>query len=135
MLRILLAAILFVGLTGAARAQDSAGAIQGVITAQIDAFKRDDFATAFTFASPMIKGMFRTPENFGRMVRQGYPMVWRPDEVQFRELERRGAGPVQRVLIRDGDGVFHVLEYRMIETEDGWQINGVSLIMPPAVGA
>ena len=49
--------------------------IEKVISNQIDAFLADDFETAFTYASPMIKDIFGTPEKFGQMVRQGYPMV------------------------------------------------------------
>ena len=49
-------------------------------------FLQDDFATAFTFASPNIQGIFGTHQNFGQMVRSGYPMVWRPADVQYIEL-------------------------------------------------
>ena len=62
----------------AAQAQE-AGAIPDVIGRQLEALEADDFARAFTFASPMIQGMFGTPENFGAMVKRGYPMVHRPD--------------------------------------------------------
>ena len=57
--------------------------IQTVIENQIAAFKNDDFAQAFSYASPSIKSMFGTAENFGVMVQRGYPMVWRPADVQF----------------------------------------------------
>ena len=53
-------------------------AIESTIQNQFDAFLKDDVGTAFSFASPNIKGLFGTPENFGPMVRNGYPMVWRP---------------------------------------------------------
>ena len=52
-----------------ASAQDTA--IEGVIQSQLDAFRQDDFATAFTFASPTIRGMFGTADRFGMMVRNG----------------------------------------------------------------
>ena len=58
----------------------SSPAIESVISKQIEAFRADDFATAFTFASPNIRSMFGTPDNFGVMVRRGYPMVWRPGQ-------------------------------------------------------
>jgi len=70
-----------VGLVGPAQAQSDE--IKAVIGNQIEAFLADDFATAFTFASPMIREIFRTPENFGSMVRNGYPMVWRPAEIRY----------------------------------------------------
>lgn len=76
-----------------ARAQEGDGAasgreaaIRGVIGSQLDAFEADDVDRAFGFASNGIRGMFGTPERFGQMVREGYPMVWRPGEVRYLEL-------------------------------------------------
>jgi hypothetical protein len=121
------------------RAQDGANppdpAIQGTINAQIEAFLRDDFATAFSYASPGIKGVFGTPENFGRMVRQGYPMVWRPSSVRMLELRTVAGNLWQRVLVTDAAGVSHLLDYQMVQTPDGWQINAVQLLPAPGVGA
>jgi hypothetical protein len=110
-------------------------AIRSTIQSQIDAFLADDFETAFTYASPGIKGMFRTPERFGEMVRSGYPMVWRPAEVRWLDLRRDGARIVQRVMIIDQRGGLHLLDYLMIEGPTGWQIAGVQLLRNPVVGA
>lgn len=109
-------------------------AIQSTILDQIDAFKADDFARAFTFASPVIKGIFGTPDNFGMMVRNGYPMVYRPSEVRMLERRQVAGQTVQRVLITDADGRSHVLDYQMIETAEGWQINGVTLVPSGGLG-
>lgn len=134
MLRILFVVLIALKMAAPAQAQDSASAIQSVITSQIEAFKADDFATAFTFASPMIQEIFRNPDNFGMMVRNGYPMVWRPSDVQFKGLKGAGKLFLQNVLIQDAQGIFHLLEYQMVLTEKGWQINGVSLLEQPPVG-
>ena len=45
---------------------------------------------AFDYASPTIRGIFGSPDRFGAMVQQGYPMVYRPSEVRY--LERREFG-------------------------------------------
>lgn len=109
--------------------------IEDTITRQLEAFKVDDFGAAFDFASPTIKNIFRTPENFGAMVKQGYPMVWRPGEVTYLE-QREIAGAIwQKVQIIDGTGRVHILDYQMIQTPDGWQINGVQLLQQPEVAA
>jgi hypothetical protein len=110
-------------------------AIEGVISDQLQAFQADDFATAFTFASPTIKGMFGTPENFGRMVTQGYPMVHRPGSVTMLELREVAGALWQRVMITDAAGMTHTLDYQMIETPEGWQINGVQILQQGGVGA
>jgi hypothetical protein len=121
------ACVLALGLAafGPARAQDAD--IRSVISSQIEAFKADDFETAFGFASPGIKRMFGTPDRFGQMVRSGYPMVWRPAEVRFGALETRGGRQVQPVLVTDASGAVYVLDYEMIEMADGWRIDGVTL--------
>ncbi|MEL7261485.1 MAG: DUF4864 domain-containing protein [Pseudomonadota bacterium] len=121
------------GLAGAAWAQDSE--IEGVISGQIEAFKADDFEQAFTFAAPSIRQIFRTPENFGVMVRRGYPMVWRPAEVTFLDLRDEAGVPVQTVQIRDAAGTIHLLAYSMTQTGAGWKISGVQILEAPGVNA
>ncbi len=130
---LLIAFTLWLGLTFQAAAQDTE--IQGVIGDQIEAFKADDFATAFTYASPSIQGIFRTPENFGRMVSQGYPMVWRPADVKFLDLREQAGSLWQRVMITDGKGAVHLLDYRMLQTENGWKINGVQILKSDELSA
>lgn len=110
------------------------GPIQGTIQSQIEAFQADDFARAFTFASPTIKQMFGTPENFGAMVRNGYPMVYRPAEVQMMDLREVAGSLWQRVRITDQAGAGWYLDYMMVETAEGWQINAVQILPAPDVG-
>jgi len=119
-----------------AQAQEARNpAIETVIQQQFDAFRAEDVGTAFSFASPNIKGMFGTPENFGRMVRNGYPMVWRSAEVQFLDLRRVAGNLWQRVMVTDQAGRTHLLDYQMVETGQGWQINGVQILPQAGVGA
>ena len=111
------------------------GPIQNTIESQLQAFQADDFATAFTYASPTIKGIFGNPENFGRMVTQGYPMVHRPGAVKMLELREVSGNLWQRVMITDQMGRTHLLDYQMMETPDGWQISGVQLLKAEGLGA
>ena len=82
---VLLAAVLTVASTLGAFAQDTE--IRGVISEQFEAFKADDFAKAFTFASPALQSFFMSSENFGRMQRT--QAGWRISGVQI--LEAPGA--------------------------------------------
>lgn len=129
----MLAVVLAVGMVSAVAAQDTD--IEGVIGSQIEAFQADDFVGAFEFAHPSIRNIFRTPENFGRMVTEGYPMVWRPAEVTYLELRDVGGDLWQKVQIVDSDGAVHLLDYRMSQTPEGWKINGVQLLEAPGVSA
>lgn len=122
-----------VGLTGPVQAQSDE--IEAVISGQIDAFLTDDFVTAFTYASPMIRDIFRTPENFGAMVRGGYPMVWRPTDLTFLELHEEDGALWQTVRITDTQGAVHYLGYQMVELENGWKINAVQVLKAPGLSA
>ena len=57
--------------------------IRAVIEAQLDAFKHDDAARAFSYAAPGIRETFGTAQNFMEMVRTQYPVVYRPSRVEF----------------------------------------------------
>ena len=131
-------AILMICAGAAAAAQEVLApnpAIERTIQNQFEAFLADDVDGAWTYASPNIQRLFQTPERFGRMVEEGYPMVWRPGRIDYLDLQTLGGLIVQRVQIIDGQGVAHVLGYQMIETEAGWQINGVRILHAPQVGA
>jgi Domain of unknown function (DUF4864) len=122
--------VLFLALPVAAQEEP----IRNTIQSQIDAFIADDFAKAFSYASPNIKGIFGTPDNFGAMVRDGYPMVYRPREVEMMELREVAGNLWQRVRVVDQAGRAHFLDYMMIETPEGWQINAVQLLPAPDIG-
>lgn len=115
-------------------AQD-ADAIEDVIGSQLQAFNNRDISEAWQYASPNIKRLFGNPGNFGQMVRQGYPMVWDNADVRFLELRDLRGGLWQKVMVRDAQGGLHILDYQMVETAEGWQINGVQLLPAPDVGA
>ncbi len=93
-----------VGLPFALPAAAQEAPIEETIRNQIDAFLKDDFATAFTFASPNIQALFGSPDNFGQMVVTGYPMVHRPQAVEMGELREVEGMLWQRVEITDGAG-------------------------------
>ena len=103
-------------------------AIETTIRAQITALQADDFDRAFTYASPTIQQIFRAPEVFGRMVWQGYPMVYRPSAIEFLELASVEGYYWQKVQIRDGQGRYHLMAYQMVQLDGVWRINGVQLL-------
>ena len=109
--------------------------IEATIAGQFDAFLAEDVGAAWQFASPNIQRIFRDAQNFGRMVEQGYPMVWAPAQVDFIDLQSFGGILVQRVQVIDQAGNAHYLGYQMIQTEGGWKINGVQILPPPQVAA
>lgn len=140
MRRMIIAITLFLGLLAAGPvavvAQNSPSqAIEKTISDQIAAFQADDFVTAFDYASPSIQGIFQTPDRFGAMVRNGYPMVWRPSDVRFGELREIGGALWQKVIVQDAQGATHVLDYRMQQIDGVWRISGVQILPSPDVAA
>ena len=109
--------------------------IEATIANQFEAFRAGDVEKAFSFAAPFLKDMFGNPQQFGLMVRRGYPMVWEPGDVRFLELREVGAASFQKVMITSADGSIHFLEYRMDMGENGWVISGVQILDAPDVSA
>lgn len=127
------AVLLSVGLYAPANAQGTE--IEANIRAQIEAFQADDFDSAFSYASPTIQQVFRSPENFGAMVKNGYPMVWRPAELRFLDLRDVAGQLWQKVMITDAKGHVHVLDYQMVNLEGIWKINAVQVLEAPGIAA
>lgn len=106
-------------------------AIRDVIEGQVEAFRRDDGAAAFGYASPSIQGMFGTAETFMDMVRQGYRPVYRPKVFEFREIVTLQGMVTQKVHVIGPDGRPVTAFYPMTQQPDGsWRIEGCYLQAP-----
>ena len=103
-------------------------AIRKVIESQLAAFRRDDGSTAFSFAAPEIQSQFKTPENFMRMVRQGYRVLYRPFQIHFKTARTDRGRIVQPLLATAEDGSAVLALYLMKRQPGGeWRIGGVFL--------
>lgn len=103
--------------------------VRAVIQAQLDAFASDDAKRAFSYAAPGIREMFGTPERFLAMVREGYPVVYRPASVGFLKPEANGRTVIQAVEMADGDGTLWVAVYHLERQRSGaWRITGCELV-------
>ena len=132
----LIAAVCLLVTVSTAWAQELApadrAAIAGVIRDQIAAFRVDDAARAFGYASPAIQAKFGTAERFLEMVRSGYAPVYQAEDLAFGEIAVENGTPVQAVEIHtlEGEGVLAL--YFMERQPDGsWRINGVLMTRLP----
>lgn len=108
-------------------------AIQGVISQQLEAFRVDDGARAFSHAAPNIRAIFKNPEMFMAMVKQGYMPLYRAQRFSFGAT---GEDFSQRVTIIGPDGKTYEALYTMQRQPDGsWGITGCSLLEVPGVAA
>ncbi len=104
-------------------------AILGTIQAQLQAFQRDDGARAFSYATPRLRQLFGTPENFMAMVRDGYQPVYRPRSVEFLDARIIDGQIGQAVRFVGPDGAAVIAVYTMEQQPDGsWRIAAVRLI-------
>lgn len=112
------------------------GAIRKVIESQLEAFRRDDAAGAFAFASPKIQEIFGDPATFMAMVQAGYQPVYRPRRFAFQDLKELRGQPAQEVFFVGPDGKEVLGIYVMDRQPDGrWRIDGVFLVKPEDSGA
>lgn len=121
-LALLLALVL---VTPEARAQTDEKAAAELAMRQLDAFRHNDYDTAFTFASAEIHRLFDR-EAFERMVKSGYPEI--ADSVRARIVATRTGpdGHVYLVIkIRGANGQDVEAMYDMVREGGSWKINGV----------
>ena len=120
------------GQAGAQTSDADQAAIRQVIQSQIAAFQRDDGPTAYGYASPTIQAKFVNPDIFLEMVKTGYPAVYHPREVEFRELKVESGRLLQEVYVVGPDGNPALAIYEMQRQPDGsWRINGCWLTRAP----
>ncbi|MGZ9812257.1 DUF4864 domain-containing protein [Pseudoroseicyclus sp. H15] len=118
-------------LPAAAEAEEEIG---DVITDQLAAFNDRDVEAAWAFASPGIQAIFGSPQNFGRMVESGYPMVWTNRGARMVDQNEIGGALWQKVFVTDAEGVTHALAYKMVELGGEWLIDAVMMLPPPDLG-
>lgn len=109
--------------------QSDARAIEKVIRDQIDAFGRNDARRAFAHATPDIRRMFGTPDDFMRMVRDAYAPVYRASSVVFLKIENIGGFTLQTVHLVDGEGRVWLARFAMRRQPDkSWKVGGCELV-------
>lgn len=107
--------------------------VRASIQAQLDAFAADDAERAFAQATPALRLQFGQAERFVAMVRQHYPVVYRPAAVRFLKAVRVDGELTQGVLFTDAKGLSWLAAYRMERQPDGgWRIAGCDLVASEA---
>ena len=103
-------------------------AVRYTISSQIDAFKDNDVEKAYTFAAPNIQAQFPNPDIFGLMVRNGYPIIWKPKNYKFTSFKDLGNRCIQRVLFQSYNGSLQSYDYILEKDGNLWKIAGVLTI-------
>jgi hypothetical protein len=118
----ILSVVLMLFVPAVAPAEDLAltrDAVRLVIEGQIDAFRRDDAAAAYSFAAPAIRRLFPNAELFMEMVRRGYQPVYRPQGVVFGSLRESEGALLQEVRLVGPDSQDYLAVYTLERQPDG----------------
>ena len=103
------------------------GGIETTVNAQTSAFASDDFELAYTFASPSFRSNV-TLEGFVGIIAGSYGPLIESSELIFSDcLVDLGSGLalIDVRFLQAGNDVYG-LRYLMIETMDGWRVQGAS---------
>lgn len=107
---------------------DDRSDVTAAISAQLQAFRADDAAAAYTHAAPNITNLFPTAEQFMSMVRRGYAQVYRAGNVTFGPMTAEGTGFRQEVFLTDPEGRNWIASYTLARQPDGsMKITGVQI--------
>lgn len=100
-------------------------AIQTVIAKQMDAFRLDNGDVAFSLASPKVRRVFESADNFMEMVRAEYSAVYQPRSYRFLKPSLLDGEPLQAVEVIALDGAVSIAVFSMERQPNrSWRISG-----------
>ena len=121
--------LMLIPMAALALTEEDRGDGRAVIERQIDAFRRDDAATAFAFASPELQMLFHDPDRFMTMVRNGYQPVYRPKTYRFSGDAETPEGLSETLTIENAEGEAWTAVYTLAKQPDGsWKITSCRLV-------
>ncbi len=103
--------------------------VRAVVQGQLAAFARDDANKAFSYAAPNVREAVGTAANFMAMVRNDYPVVYRPASVAFLKPEGKNEQAIQRVQMLDASGDSWLAIYSLQRQKNKtWRITGCVVV-------
>lgn len=102
--------------------------LQGLITRQLDAFSREDAATAESLATPQFHDRYPDPASFFAMVKEHYAPLLKPRSTHFDEMTDSPHGPLQKMTVVASDGTVWTAAYIFERISGEWRISGCGLM-------
>jgi hypothetical protein len=125
-------AFLALAATAAGQGSDPRAEMTRTVLDQLAAFRRDDWATAYSYASSTIQARFGL-EAFRQMVTSGYAPIARSARVTVSKAEMVDAGHgLVEVRVEGENGETVDALYELVDEHGRWRINGV--LMRPVGG-
>lgn len=102
--------------------------VRATVQGQLAAFAADDADKAFSYAAPNIREALGTAAGFMAMVRNAYPVVYRPASVAFLKPESKEGQVIQRVQMLDASGDAWLAIYSLQREGTSWLITGCVVV-------
>jgi hypothetical protein len=97
--------------------------VQQVVTAQLEAFSKEDADAAFAAATPEVRKSVGDPSRFLALVRGNYPMVYHPAGFAFLKPQVEKDQVLQAVALRDADDKTWIALFTLERQPDNsWRI-------------
>jgi hypothetical protein len=107
-------------------------AVRSTVQGQLAAFAADDAKRAFAYAAPNVREALGTAAAFMAMVREAYPVVYRPASVAFLKPDNNHGQVSQRVQMVDATGEHWLATYSLQRSRKGWLITGCVVVASKA---
>ncbi|MES2686910.1 MAG: DUF4864 domain-containing protein [Pseudomonadota bacterium] len=102
--------------------------VRATVQGQLAAFAADDADKAFSYAAPNVREALGTAAGFMAMVRNAYPVVYRPASVAFLKPESKDGQVIQRVQMLDASGDAWLAIYSLQREGNSWLITGCVVV-------
>lgn len=102
--------------------------VRATVQGQLAAFAADDADKAFSYAAPNVREAMGTAAGFLTMVRNAYPVVYRPASVAFLKPESKESQVIQRVQMLDASGDAWLAIYSLQREGASWLITGCVVV-------
>jgi len=100
---------------------------QSIIESQIQAFLDENAELAYSYAAPLIKMKFNSPQDFMYMVRNYYEPVYNPKQFQFLDAKYFEGAIFHQLQVISQKNESFLATYSLIQDEGKWKISGCAV--------
>ena len=100
---------------------------QSIIESQIQAFLDENAELEYSYAAPLIKMKFNSPQEFMYMVRNYYEPVYNPKQFQFLDAKYFEGAIFHQLQVISQKNESFLATYSLIQDEGNWKISGCAV--------
>ena len=100
---------------------------QSIIESQIQAFLDENAELAYSYAAPLIKMKFNSPQEFMYMVRNYYEPVYNPKQFQFLDAKYFEGAIFHQLQVISQKNESFLATYSLIQDDGKWKISGCAV--------